>query len=70
VDADSYQRMCQRLISQKRELYDGEFKSKVGAPFHESCALYLAYGRPLNCSQSIPMFLHSCGNSFFESEAW
>lgn len=30
VDADSYQRMCQRLISQKRELYDGEFKSKVG----------------------------------------
>lgn len=29
VDADSYQSMCQRLISQKRELYDGEFKSKV-----------------------------------------
>lgn len=34
VDADSYQRMCQRLISQKRELYDGDFKSKVWALMH------------------------------------
>lgn len=34
VDADSYQRMCQRLISQKRELYDGEFKSKVHTVTH------------------------------------
>lgn len=29
VDADDYQRLCQRLISQKRLLFDGEFKAKV-----------------------------------------
>ena len=29
VDADDYQRLCQRLISQKRLLFDGEFKTKV-----------------------------------------
>eukprot|EP00892_Ulva_mutabilis_P008753 jgi/Ulvmu1/624/UM001_0632.1 len=30
VDSDDYQRLCQRLISQKRLLFDGEFKAKVG----------------------------------------
>lgn len=31
VDADDYQRLCQRLISQKRLLFDGEFKAKVSS---------------------------------------
>jgi hypothetical protein len=33
VGAEEYQKMCQRLISQKRLLYDGEFKNKVQCKF-------------------------------------